>query len=71
MLIFLPLRKLGSILLDSAVCAEITPPGFRFFHCPHKDRKGSGTGLLAREDIIVHMLDAGEKLSFEFSEWDR
>ena len=26
--------------------------------------------MLAREDIIVHMLDAGEKLSFEFSEWD-
>ena len=55
---------------DAAVCAEITPPGFKFVHCPHKDRKGGGTGLLARGDITVRMLDAGEKLSFEFSEWD-
>ena len=55
---------------DSAVCAEITPPGFKFVNCPRKDRKGGGTGLLAREDITVRMLDAGEKLSFEFLEWD-
>ena len=55
---------------DSAVCAEITPPGFKFVNCPRKDRKGGGTGLLAREDVTVRMLDAGEKLSFEFSEWD-
>lgn len=69
-LIFLPLRKLGWIIIDSAVCAEITPPAFKFVHCPRKDRTGGGTGLLERVDIIVHMLDAGEKLSFEFSEWE-
>lgn len=54
---------------DSAVCNEFTPAGFKFFHCPRKDRKGGGTGLLARDDITVRMLDGGEKLSFEFSEW--
>lgn len=58
---------------DSAVCAEITPSGVKFVHCPRKDRKGGGTGFLAREDITVRMLDADEKLSltsFELSEWD-
>ena len=45
---------------DSAVCTEITPPGFKFVHCPRKDRKGGGTGLLARKDITVGLIDAGE-----------
>lgn len=26
--------------------------------------------MLQRVDIIMHMLDAGEKLYFEFSEWE-
>ena len=38
-------------------------------HHSRSGRKGGGTGLLFRENIGVKEIDAGEKTSFEFSEW--
>ena len=54
---------------DTAVCKEITPNGYRLFHCPRTDRRGGGTALLCRESLHVRRLSAGEKTSFEFSEY--
>ena len=54
---------------DAAVCKEITPNRYRLFHCPHNDRRGGGTALLCRESLNVRRLSAGEKTSFEFSEY--
>ena len=54
---------------DAAICKEITPNGYRLFHCPRTDRRGGGTALLCRESLHVRRLSAGEKTSFEFSEY--
>ena len=54
---------------DAAVCKEITPNGYRLFHCPRTDRRGGHTALLCRESLNVRRLSAGEKTSFEFSEY--
>ena len=54
---------------DSAVCYEITPPGYKLFHCPRSDRRsrGGGTALLFRDNINVRKLESGSRISFEFS----
>ena len=54
---------------DSAVCYEITPPGYKLFHCPRSDRRGGGTALLFRDNINVCKLESGSRISFEFSEY--
>ena len=54
---------------DSAVCYEITPPGYKLFHCPRSDRRGGGTALLFRDNINVRKLESGSRISFEFSEY--
>ena len=54
---------------DSAARYEITPPGYKFADQPRTRRTGGGTGLLYRDNIQVSKLEAGEKNSFEFSEW--
>ena len=41
----------------------------KFLHHNRSGHKGGGTGLLFRENIDVSKIDAGEKTSFEFSEW--
>ena len=38
---------------DSAVCYEITAPGYKLFHCPRRDRIGGGTALLFMDNINV------------------
>ena len=54
---------------DAAVCKEITPNGYRLFHCPRTDRRRGSTALLCRESLNVRRLSAGEKTSFEFSKY--
>ena len=53
---------------DSAVCYEVTPPGYKLFHCPRSDRGGGGTALLFRDNINVNFaswnLDQGFLLNF-------
>ena len=53
-------------LNDAAVCKEITPNGYRLFHCPRTDRRGGGTALSFRESLNVRRLSTSEKTSFEF-----
>ena len=55
---------------DTAAKLEFIPPQtHKFLHHIRPDRKGGGMGLLFRENIDVSKIDAGEKTSFEFSEW--
>ena len=55
---------------DTAAKLEFIPPGtHKFLHHNRSGRKRGGTGLLFRENIGVKKIDAGEKTSFEFSEW--
>ena len=55
---------------DTAAKLEFIPPQtHKFLHHNRSGRKGGGTGLQFRENIDVSKIDAGEKTSFEFSEW--
>jgi exonuclease III len=54
---------------DSAVKVECTPPGYILRDNPRIGRIGGGTALLCRENIAISKVAAGEKSSFEFSEW--
>ena len=54
---------------DAVVCTEITPSGYRLLHRPRADRVGGGTALLFKDNFNVRQLAAGEKSSFEFSEY--
>lgn len=56
-------------LKESAVCKEITPPGYKFVHCPRSCRMGGGTGLLFKDSIYVSNITSGSKSSFEFVEY--
>ena len=54
---------------DSAHRAEVTPPGYMLYDHARSGRSGGGTALLCRDSISVTRIAAGEKKSFEFSEW--
>ena len=54
---------------DAVVFSEITPAGYRLLHCPRADRAGGGTALLFKDSFNVRQFAAGEKKSFEFSEY--
>ena len=54
---------------DAAVRAELCPDGYKFIDRPRLGRRGGGTGLVYRDSLGVKKVDAGEKESFEFSEW--
>ena len=54
---------------DAVICTEITPAGYRLLHRPRADRVGGGTALLFKDSFNVRQLAAGEKSSFEFSEY--
>ena len=54
---------------DAVVCREITPAGYRLLHCPRAGRAGGGTALLFKDSFNVRQFAAGEKSSFEFSEY--
>lgn len=54
---------------DSAIKAELCPDGYKLMDHPHTLRRGGGTGLLFRDTLTLKIVDAGEKDSYEFSEW--
>ena len=54
---------------DDAVRAEIWPPGYKLVDLPRSSRGGGGTALIYRDAFNVSQIDAGEKVSFKFSEW--
>jgi len=54
---------------DAAVRAELNLDGYNFLDHPREGRCGGGTGLIFRDFLRVKNADAGEKSSFEFSEW--
>ena len=54
---------------DNAVRAEIQPPGYKLVDFPRSSRGGGGTALIYRDAFNGSKIDAGEKVSFEFSEW--
>ena len=54
---------------DIAHRIEATPPGFKLFDKCRTGRRGGGTALIVRDSLIVKKVDAGEKTSFEFSDW--
>ena len=51
---------------DAVVCREITPAGYRLFHCPRADRAGGGTALLFKDSFNVRQFAAGEKSFLNF-----
>ena len=54
---------------DAAVRAELCPVGYRISDRPRTGRRGGGVALIYRDSLSVRRLDAGEKESFEYSEW--
>ena len=54
---------------DDVKQTDATPSGYSFLHCPRSGRIGSGTGLVFRDYMKPKVLTAGNKRSFEFSEW--
>lgn len=54
---------------DAAVRAELALDGYNFVDHPRVGRCGGGTGLIYRDTLRVQKVEAGEKESFEFSEW--
>ena len=54
---------------DSAARIAATPSGYRLFDHPRPDRNGGGTGILARDSLVVNQARAGICDTFEYSEW--
>ena len=54
---------------DSAARIAATPPGYQLFDHPRLDRNGGGTGILARDSLVVKQARAGICDTFEYSEW--
>ena len=54
---------------NAAVRADLCPDGYKFIDHPRLGRRGGGTGLVYRDSLGIKKADAGEKESFEFSEW--
>ena len=54
---------------DSAARIAATPPGYRLFDHPRPCTNGGGTGILARDSLVVKQARAGICDAFEYSEW--
>ena len=54
---------------DSAARIAATPSRYRLFDHPRPDRNGGGTGILARDSLVVKQARAGICDIFEYSEW--
>ena len=54
---------------DAAVRAELCPDGYKLLDHGRDGRRGGGTALIFRDSLSVKKVDAGAKVSFEFSEW--
>ncbi|PFX33485.1 hypothetical protein AWC38_SpisGene1612 [Stylophora pistillata] len=54
---------------DSTARIAATPPGYLLSDHPRPDRNGGGTGILARDSLVVKQARAGICDTFEYSEW--
>jgi len=54
---------------DSAARMTATLPGYWLFNHPCPDRNGGGTGILARDSLVVKQARAGICDTCEYSEW--
>ena len=54
---------------DDAIRNESCPGGYVLADHSRTGRRGGGTALVYRNSLTVKKIDAGEKTSFEFSEW--
>ena len=45
------------------------PVGYKISDRPRTGRRGGGVALIYRDSLSVRRIDAGEKESFEYSEW--
>ena len=54
---------------ESASKTQCTPGGYRFFDHSRSGRRGGGTGLLFKNNLMVSKVTGGEHQSFEYSEW--
>ena len=54
---------------ESASKTQYTPGGYRFFDHSRSGRRGGGTGLLFKNNLMVTKVTGGEHQSFEYSEW--
>ena len=54
---------------DTAVRAELCPVGYKISDRPRTGRRGGEVGLIYYDLLSVWRNDAGEKESFEYSEW--
>lgn len=54
---------------DDAIRNESCPVGYVLLDHSRNGRRGGGTALVYRNSLTVKKIDAGEKTSFEFSEW--
>ena len=52
-----------------AAQAELCPDGYTFVDHPRSGCRGGGAGFLHRDSLKTKKIGAGEKKSFEFSEW--
>ena len=54
---------------DNAVRVELCPDGYKLCDHVREERRGGGMTLLYRDSLYVDKVDAGNKASYEFSEW--
>ena len=54
---------------ESASKTQCTPGGYRFFDHSRSGRRGGGTGLLFKNNLMVTKVTGGEHQSFEYLEW--
>ena len=54
---------------DDAIRNEFCPVGYMMADHSRTGRRGGGTALVYRNSLTVKKIGAGEKTSFEFSEW--
>ena len=54
---------------DDAVRVELCPVRYNLLDNTREKRRGGGTALLFRDSVCVHKIDAGNRTSYEFSEW--
>ena len=54
---------------DTVVRAKLWPDGYKLLDQGRDGRRSGGTALIFRDSLAVKKVDAGAKVSFEFSEW--
>ena len=54
---------------DAAVQTKLCPDGYKLLDQGRDGRRGGGTSLIFSDSLVEKKVDAGAKVSFEFSEW--